>query len=80
MDDIGTGNLAYEEIGREINEGLQVSGKPLDERLIHLAKAEEMILKQDEGALLCHFVYREGLQERLRSIQKSHSNIKLGND
>ena len=43
-------------IGREINEGLQASGKPLDDRLLHLAKAEEMILNQEGVSVLDNFL------------------------
>ncbi|KAI3418914.1 hypothetical protein GPALN_008011 [Globodera pallida] len=71
MDDIGTGNLAYEEIGREINEGLQVSGKPLDERLIHLAKAEEMILKQEGTSVLDNF-----LDEMVQFIHEREQKVR----
>ncbi|KAL3096947.1 hypothetical protein niasHS_002663 [Heterodera schachtii] len=71
MDDIGTGNLAYDEIGREINEGLQVSGKPLDERLIHLAKAEELILKQDGTSVLDNF-----LDEMVQFIHEREQKVR----
>uniref|UniRef100_A0A915DEG5 Symplekin/Pta1 N-terminal domain-containing protein n=1 Tax=Ditylenchus dipsaci TaxID=166011 RepID=A0A915DEG5_9BILA len=46
----------YAEIGKEINEGLDVSGKTLDDRIKHLMKAEEMILNQDDTSILDNFL------------------------
>jgi hypothetical protein len=43
-------------IGRQINAGLQASGKNLDERLVHLARAEEMIFKQEDSSVLDNFL------------------------
>ncbi len=46
----------YEEIGKEISEGLNVSGKSVDERYLHLSRAEEMIFNQPGTSALDNFL------------------------
>lgn len=58
-------------IGREINEGLQASGNSLEQRLLHLAKAEEMILNQVEASILDNF-----LDEMVQLINERDQKIR----
>lgn len=64
-------NSIYDEIGRQINEALLVSGKLLDDRLLHLAKAEEMILKQEGISVLDNF-----LDEMVQFIHERDQKIR----
>nr|CAD2171597.1 unnamed protein product [Meloidogyne enterolobii] len=65
------GNSLYDEIGSEINEALQMSGKSLEERYMHLARAEEMILKQDNSSVLDNF-----LDEMVQFIHEKEQKIR----
>nr|CAD2201950.1 unnamed protein product [Meloidogyne enterolobii] len=65
------GNSLYDEIGSEINEALQMSGKSLEERYMHLARAEEMILKQDNSSVLDNF-----LDEMVQFIHEREQKIR----
>ncbi|KAI1712308.1 symplekin [Ditylenchus destructor] len=49
------GENIYDQIGKEINEALNTA-KSADDRLFHLAKAEEMILNQEGTSLLDNFL------------------------
>lgn len=44
------------QIGKEINEALDVAGKSVEERLVHLCKAEEMIFSQPGTSALDNFL------------------------
>ncbi|KAL7071482.1 hypothetical protein ACQ4LE_009472 [Meloidogyne hapla] len=65
------GNSLYEEIGSQINEALKMSGKPLEERYMHLARAEEMILRQDNTSVLDNF-----LDEMVQFIHEKEQKIR----
>nr|CAD2157656.1 unnamed protein product [Meloidogyne enterolobii] len=65
------GNSLYDEIGSEINEALQMSGKSLEERYMHLARAEEMILRQDNSSVLDNF-----LDEMVQFIHEKEQKIR----
>ncbi|KHN82354.1 Symplekin [Toxocara canis] len=61
-----------EEIGSEIHEALQMSGKTVEERIVHLQRAQEMLLNRDKsGSLLDNF-----LDEMLEFVVENDSKVR----
>uniref|UniRef100_A0A914ZJU9 Symplekin n=2 Tax=Parascaris univalens TaxID=6257 RepID=A0A914ZJU9_PARUN len=61
-----------DEIGNEIHEALQMSGKTVEERIAHLHKAQEMLLHRDtSGSLLDNF-----LDEMLEFVAENDPKVR----